>query len=187
MSNSYEITWGLFAIIEFIVSQKNNIGILYNKALDIGSGKGIHSEILKESGLEVYKLDMYSNDAEYKVDFIKHNFKEKFDVIFCSHVIEHQRNVGIFLDKIYDIMSENGVLIISAPKHHAERLIEGHLNCFLTTYFIQHLIHAGFDVKTGKYLSSFENSAIVSKARNFDLIERNESSFSNNQPLNDKI
>ncbi len=122
---------------------------------------------------------MYSNDSEYKVDFIKHNFKQKFDIIFCSHVIEHQRNVGTFLDKIYDIMSDDGLLIITAPKHPADRLVEGHLNCFVTSYFVQHLIHAGFDIKAGKYLSAggIENTAIVSKSQDFDLSERNENGY----------
>ena len=85
-------------------------------------------------------------------------------------MIEHQRNVGLFLDKIFDILSDDGLSLMSAPKHLAERLIEGHLNCFFTTYFVQHLVHAGFDLKLGKYLScgGIENAAIVSKAENFD-------------------
>ena len=179
IKNPYKIEWGVFSLVEFIVSERNNLGTGYKKALDIGSGQGVHSKILTAAGLEVSKLDMYSDDVEYKVDFIKHNFEEKFDVIFCSHVIEHQRNVGNFLDKIFDIMSDNAVLILTAPKHKAENLIEGHLNCFFTSYFCQHLIHAGFDMKKGKYLScgGIENSAIVSKARNFNLSERDENGY----------
>lgn len=176
MCKSYEIEWGAFSLVEFIVSHKNDIGTLYKNAMDIGSGMGVHTEILKAAGLKVSKLDMYSNDATYKVDLIKHNFQKKFDVIFCSHVIEHQRNVGKFLDKIHDLMSDHGVLILTAPKHPTTSLVEGHLNCFHTTFFTQHLIHAGFDMKAGKYLScnGIENTAIVSKAKNFDLEERDQ-------------
>ena len=175
----FDIDWGFFSLVEFIVSSSYQIGSRYKTALDIGSGDGKQTEILRAAGLEVFQLDKYSDKAEYKVDFISHNFDQKFDIVYCSHVIEHQRNVGNFLDKIFDVMSDDGLLLISAPKHPAERLIDGHLNCFYSTYFIQQLIHAGFDLKNGKYLSCahIENAAIVSKARNFELSEREESGY----------
>ena len=176
---TFDIDWGFFSLIEFILSSSSQIGSRYKTALDIGSGDGVHTEILRSVGLEVFQLDKYSDTAKYKVDFISHTFDQKFDVIFCSHVIEHQRNVGHFLDKIFDVMSDDGLLLISAPKHPAESLINGHLNCFYSTYFIQQLIHAGFDLKNGKYLSCLhvENAAIVSKAKNFELSEREESGY----------
>ena len=173
----YFITWGGFALIEFLVSERNNIGTKFKTCLDIGSGEGVHTAILRHVGLEVFQVDKYSNTAEYKVDFIEHEFDRKFDVIFCSHVIEHQRNVGLFLDKIFDLLSDDGVLIISAPNHSVETLVEGHLNSFLFPLFLQHMIHAGFDCKNGKYLSLVENSFIVSKATNFDIKERAENGY----------
>ena len=173
----YFITWGGFALIEFLVSERNNIGTKFKTCLDIGSGEGVHTAILRHAGLEVFQVDKYSTTAEYKVDFIEHEFDRKFDVIFCSHVIEHQRNVGLFLDKIFDLLSDDGVLIISAPNHSVETLVEGHLNSFLFPLFLQHMIHAGFDCKNGKYLSIVENSFIVSKANNFDIKERAENGY----------
>ena len=173
----YFITWGGFALIEFLVTERNNIGTKFKTCLDIGSGEGVHTSILRHAGLEVFQVDKYSTTAEYKVDFIEHEFDRKFDVIFCSHVIEHQRNVGLFLDKIFDLLSDDGVLIISAPNHSVETLVEGHLNSFLFPLFLQHMIHAGFDCKNGKYLSIIENSFIVSKARNFDIKERTENGY----------
>ncbi|MDA8689433.1 class I SAM-dependent methyltransferase [Paracoccaceae bacterium] len=171
---SVEIDWGIFALVEFIVSCKDQIGTKYRNALDIGSGAGRHTEILRMAGLDVIQLDKYSETAEIQADFMQYEFQEKFDIIFCSHVIEHQRNVGNFLDKIFDILNDDGLLLLSAPKHHAETLIEGHINCFYTSYFVQQLVHAGFDLKEGKYLScwNIENAAIVSKAKNFTLSER---------------
>ena len=173
----YFITWGGFALIEFLVTERNNIGTKFKTCLDIGSGEGVHTSILRHAGLEVFQVDKYSTTAEYKVDFIEHEFDRKFDVIFCSHVIEHQRNVGLFLDKIFDLLSDDGVLIISAPNHSVETLVEGHLNSFLFPLFLQHMIHAGFDCKNGKYLSIVENSFIVSKANNYDIKERAENGY----------
>ena len=172
----YFITWGGFALIEFLVSERNNIGTKFKTCLDIGSGEGVHTDILRHAGLEVFQVDKYSNTAEYKVDFIEHKFDRKFDVVFCSHVIEHQRNVGLFLDRIFDVLSDDGVLIISAPKED-HNLIEGHLNGFIFPLFLQQMIHAGFDCKNGKFLSTIENSFIVSKADNFEMVERLENGY----------
>ena len=175
----YDIDWGAFSLIEFFGSKGNQIGSTFKTALDIGSGDGVHTSIMRDFGLEVFQVDKYSAKAEYKEDFLNCQFEKKFDVVFCSHVIEHQRNVGVFLDKIFDSLNDNGLLLISAPKHDAENLIEGHLNCFFTSYFIQHLVHAGFDCRSGKYLScsGIENAAIVPKAKNFDLAEREGSGY----------
>ena len=172
----FSITWGGFALIEFLVSERHSIGKKFKTCLDIGSGEGVHTAILRHAGLEVFQVDKYSTTSEYKVDFIEHKFDRKFDVVFCSHVIEHQRNVGLFLDKIFDILSDDGVLIISAPKED-HNLIEGHLNSFIFPLFLQQMIHAGFDCKDGKFLSTIENSFIVSKADNFDMSERLENGY----------
>ena len=175
----YDFEWGAFVLIEFLGSCQSLIGKKYKTALDIGSGLGVQTEIMRHAVLKVFQVDKYSETADFQVDFIDHEFKQKFDIIYCSHVIEHQRNVGAFLDKIFDILEDDGLLLISAPKHPAETLVEGHLNCFFTTYFIQHLIHAGFDCKNGKFLScgAIENAAIVPKARNFCMSERHEDGY----------
>lgn len=171
----FEITWGGFALIEFLLSHTGE----HKTCLDVGVGEGIHSEILAHAGLDVVGIDKYSDKATYKEDFIpfakKH--KNKFDVIFCSHVIEHQRNVGMFLDAIYDLLNDNGILIITAPNHSALTLIEGHMSSMLFPLFLQHMIHAGFDCKNGKYLSFHENSFIVSKASNYNVKERLEDGY----------
>ena len=174
----YSITWGGLALIEFLVSARNDIGTKFKTCLDIGSGDGVHSEIMNHAGLKVTQIDKYSEKANYQMDFMSWSKARQlnFDVVFCSHVIEHQRNVGLFLDRIYDVLSDNGVLIISAPKED-RNLIEGHLNSFIFPLFLQQMIHAGFDCKNGKFLSTIENSFIVSKADNFDTTERLENGY----------
>ena len=179
MKKTYEFDWGIFSLLEFLGSNSNEIGSIYKTALDIGSGDGVQTEVMKHAGLNVFKLDKYSSNAEFQRDFLDCEFKQKFDIIYCSHVIEHQRNVGFFLDKIFDLLSDNGLLLISAPKHTPEQLVEGHLNCFYLPYLIQHLIHAGFDLKVGKILSCghVENAVIAPKAANFHVKERNEAGY----------
>ena len=174
----YSITWGGLSLIEFLVSERNNIGKKFKTSLDIGSGEGVHSEIMRHAGLKVTGVDKHSDKADYNMDFMSWSKARQlnFDVVFYSHVIEHQRNVGNFLDRIYDVLSDDGVLIITAPNIDYN-LADGHLNSFIFPLFLQQMIHAGFDCKNGKFLSTIENSFIVSKAKDFDMDERLENGY----------
>ncbi len=173
------IEWGFFGLIEFLVSESKNIQSKYKNALDIGSSHGNHTKIMRHFGLKVDQIDKYEKNAEINNDFNSYNFKKKYDVIFCSHVIEHQRNVGFFLDKIFDTLTDNGVLVISGPKHPAERFVEGHIQSTIMPIFLQNLIFAGFDCKNAKILSmaGVENSFIAKKSKDFNPKERIKSSF----------
>ena len=73
---SYELDWGIFSLIEFIGSSFDDIGGRYKTALDIGSGAGVQTEIMRHAGLEVFQVDKYSDTAEYKVDFLEHSFEK---------------------------------------------------------------------------------------------------------------
>lgn len=179
LNHKYELDWGIFPLVEFVLSNRDNIGKKYKNCLDIGSGAGIHSQIFTDIGLKTSQIDKYSSTSNIKDDFMDYCFNETFDIIYCSHVIEHQRNIGNFLDKIFDLLTVDGKLLIAVPKHDGNVMIEGHINSFLTPLFIQQLVYAGFDLKNGKYLSCglIENAAIVSKAINFNISERQESGY----------
>ena len=62
----YDIDWGAFSLIEFFGSKGNQIGSTFKTALDIGSGDGVHTSIMRDFGLEVFQVDKYSAKAEYK-------------------------------------------------------------------------------------------------------------------------
>ena len=173
------IEWGFFALVEFLVSESENIQNKYKNALDIGSSHGNHTKIMRHFGLKVDQIDKYEEHAEINSDFNSYDFKKKYDVIFCSHVIEHQRNIGFFLDKIFDTLTDFGVLVISGPKHPAERFVEGHIQSTIMPIFLQNLIFAGFDCKNAKILSiaGIENSFIVKKSKTFNLKERSKSNY----------
>jgi len=109
-----------------------------------------------------FLLDVVKN-ADYVGDFLEIDFDKKFDVIWCSHVLEHQRNVGIFLDKIFDVLKDDGVLAISVPMHHRERLVSGHLTSWSVPLLCYNLIMSGFDCKDASVISIFELSLIVQK------------------------
>ena len=172
-----KLDWGGFALVEYLLS-KNNFGKEF-RVLDIGGAHGYHTKIMRDYGLLVDTIDKYDHSAEFHGDFNTFKFKKKYDMIFCSHVIEHQRNQGFFLDKIFDTLKDDGDLVISGPSHPAERFIEGHISSTILPLFLQALIYAGFDCKNGKMMvmGGIENSFIVKKAKNFDKNERSETGY----------
>ncbi len=175
--NFPKLDWGGFVLLEYLLSKKKFPKKF--EVLDIGGAFGNHSEVMRSFGLSVDLIDKYEEKAEFRGDFNTFNFKKKYDMIFCSHVIEHQRNQGAFLDKIYDILKDEGDLVISGPTHEAEKFVEGHISTTILPVFLQILIYAGFDCKNGKMMSiaGVENSFIVKKAKNFSIDERTETGY----------
>tara|TARA_B100000029_G_scaffold501037_2_gene573727 strand:- start:171 stop:1019 length:849 start_codon:yes stop_codon:yes gene_type:complete len=180
------LDYGGFSLIEYLLSNENfKKGF---KVLDIGGALGKHCQIMREFGLSVDTIDKYEKKAEFVGDFNKYDFTTKYDMIYCSHVIEHQRNQGFFLDKIFDLLNKNGDLVISGPKHPAERFVEGHISTTILPVFLQLLIYAGFDCKNGKMMSlgGIENSFIVKKSKNFKKNERDETGYKWTQKHRDR-
>ena len=109
-----KLEWSGFVLLEYLLSNRNFHENF--KVLDIGGGWGSHTAVMRSFGLSVDIVDKYNGSSEFSYDFMEHNFNSKYDMIMCSHVLEHQRNPGIFLDKIYDLLTDDGHLIISGPK-----------------------------------------------------------------------
>ena len=108
---------GVFALTEFLISEKKT-----NKcknALLLGNFNNKHKTIIKKFG---FKIDEMSKTKIKSIFHLK-KFQRKYDVVICNHVIQYQRNTGFFLDKIFDILNDKGVLVISGPKNSPETLM----------------------------------------------------------------
>jgi len=154
--NHFQLDWGTHAALKLLASFQ------FNSVLDIGSGAGEHKRLFDYFGKTTYSVDIVKT-ADYCGDFMIIDLNKKFDAIWCSHVLEHQRNVGLFLDKIYDSLNDNGVLAIVVPIHPRERLISGHLTSWSIPLLTYNLIMAGFDCIHASILSTYELSLIVTK------------------------
>lgn len=86
-------------------------------------------------------------------EFEKMEPQAGFNAIWASHVIEHSRNVGAFLDRCFDLLKDGGWLFVVVPpfKH---QVVQGHVapgwNIGLLVY---NLLAGGFNVKDGHFLS----------------------------------
>ena len=148
--------WGVHAILRMLSSYE------FDEVLDIGSGAGEHQRFFELFSKQVYSIDI-DKQADYVGDFMEVDFDKQFQAIWCSHVLEHQRNVGLFLDKIYDVLADDGVLAITVPLHQRETMIAGHLTSWSIPLLCYNLVMAGFDCVDADILSIYELSLIVRK------------------------
>ncbi len=159
-SNHLEVTidWGLHAMLKLLGDYNDE----FETVLDIGSGGGHQAKLLRYFGKQVYAVDLH-HDADYVGDFITVDIDQQFDVIWCSHVIEHQRNIGLFLDKINQCLKPGGILVLTAPCHPRERIISGHITSWTPFLMCYNLILAGMDCSKASIFHDYELSIIVKK------------------------
>lgn len=100
------------------------------KVLDIGCGTGLMCNSAAEKGYDVTGIDLEKEGIEiarknapknrrtYFVvgDFLKYNFKEgSFDSVIITDVLEHVKNDGEMLRKIFKVLKKGGVLVLTVP------------------------------------------------------------------------
>lgn len=100
--------------------------------LDIGCGSGAVSLFMASRGKKVLGIDIsetsvsacregakrlgLGNMASFEVmNFPEERPNKKFDMIICSEVLEHIKDDKIALEKIYNLLNSEGLLVISVP------------------------------------------------------------------------
>ncbi len=95
------------------------------KVLDVGSGYGILKDVLddKKYSIQYYAIetDKRCRDQVIKkgaLSFFSNlsECREKdFDIIFCSHIVEHLIDPKSFLGQLIGFLKNNGILFIEVP------------------------------------------------------------------------
>lgn len=118
----------------------------FHSVLDIGSHERRVTRIFEHLGKKVTTIELSPGyEADYKEDYSRQTFPEKFDAIWCSQTYEHQRNPGAFLDKIFDDLKEGGVLALTVPYQISRSVLFGHINITSPLMLLYQLVCAGFD------------------------------------------
>ncbi len=118
----------------------------FNTVLDIGSHERRVTRIFEHIGKKVTTIEVAPGyEADIKADYLSHPFRTQFDAIWCSQTYEHQRNPGLFLDKLFDDLKEGGILALTVPFQLDHYVLFGHLNITSPLMLIYHLVCAGFD------------------------------------------
>ena len=131
-----------------------------NTILDVGAGNQRHSRNFRSNGFSVSTNDIVPT-ADFRGLYTDLSpFNEQFDAIWCAHVLEHQRSVGLFLDRIFTDLKTGGILAITVPplKHG---IVGGHLSVWNGGLLLYNLILAGFDCKNASVATYGYNISVV--------------------------
>jgi SAM-dependent methyltransferase len=116
--------------------------------LDVGSGSGHHADLLRGWGWAVH-TNSYQPPADFVGDFMQLEFPDTYSLVWCCHCLEHQRNPGLFLDKINSLLKPGGWLVITVPPSKPT-IVGGHVSLWNGGLLLYHLVLAGFDCRMAK-------------------------------------
>ena len=150
-----------------------------HSVLDVGSGGGLHAKAFVEAGARTtcvdYGTSVYARNVTYEDDIVKilgdfnvMNFDQKYDLVWASHVLEHQRNVGSFLDKLVTCCKENGTVVITVPRIH-RRLLGGHLTLWSPGLLAYNVVLTGMDLRDAAIVEGAGEFSLVFTPKKFEL------------------
>lgn len=134
------------------------------RVLDIGSGDGEHAAAFRAAGFDVTAISL-REPADVVMDYVQYQPDALFDGIWASHVLEHQRNLGAFLEKCKRDLRPSGWLAVTVPPMKSE-VVGGHVALFNAGILLYHLILAGFDCSQAMVKTYGYNVSVI--VRNVD-------------------
>jgi 2-polyprenyl-3-methyl-5-hydroxy-6-metoxy-1,4-benzoquinol methylase len=99
------------------------------KILDIGCGTGHFLNEAKRKGWETFGTEKNERAIKFAIEsfniFVKpeHHIykfpKASFDVITLWHVLEYMEDISEIMEKIYDLLLPDGIVVIAVPNHNS--------------------------------------------------------------------
>ena len=135
--------------------------------LDIGCGLGEASKVMCLKDFSVTGLGLggapfkHKNFTFYSTSLSEFIFLEYYDMIWCSHVLEHVRDVGSFLDSCLHALKDDGLFCLVVPTDKPDVLVDGHLSFFTPAHLIYQMVLAGFDMSRCMWYTCNRDIAVV--------------------------
>lgn len=156
----------------------------FQTVLDVGSGAGLQSKAFKDAGKTVTAVDLgksvyfnRSNKNYDGVELITSDFDtwcknnkgnaRFFDVVWCSHILEHQVNPNLFLKECLKwVEPGRGLLVVTVPplKHS---IVGGHVTLWNAGLLLYHLILAGLNCRGAAVKTYGYNISVIVQNRMF--------------------
>lgn len=148
--------------IDFLLKNKN-----FDTVLDIGSGAGKQAEIFSKHNKKVTAVDL-GNSAYYaknsfstiETNFFDYDTENTFDLVWGSHILEHQLNVGLFIQKAYQHVKEKGLLALTVPPLKPS-IVGGHLTFWNMGLIFYNLVINGIDCSNAHGLQYGYNISVI--------------------------
>lgn len=155
--------------------------VKFKSVLDVGGGnlsaarhfvqhgKGVTvNEIETSPWLDETLLADSGINAFVQGDFNSLDFGEgEFDLVWVSHVLEHQVNVDHFLKRVLRAALGGYVAIAVPPRKPF--IVSGHVNLFNPGLLLYRLVLAGFDASSAKCFQYDNNICVLIPAMRADL------------------
>lgn len=135
----------------------------FQSVLDVGSGQGLHAQQFRLRGKSVIELDPSAHwgaTMDIRANFLDWTAEEPFDLVWCSHVLEHQPNVNLFLRNAYNCLKPGGILAVTVPPWKTT-IVGGHLTIWNAGLLMYNLILAGFNCKNARLKKYGYNISII--------------------------
>lgn len=123
------------------------LGLRVGSVLDIGCGDGRHASRFRSAGFNVTTISLQAG-ADIVGDYLKSDCGQ-FDLVWASHVLEHQPNPNLFLKKCFADLNDGGWLCVTVPPLKHE-IVGGHVSLWNAGLLLYHLILAGFDCRDAR-------------------------------------
>ena len=130
-----------------------------DRLLDLGAGRCEATRLFAQAGCRVTALGMrfdryLDGPARAELEtlgvhledssFEAYTESEPFDALWVSHILEHQRNPGWFLEQCLDLLRPGGWLLLSVPPSKTQ-VVSGHVNVWFPGLLLYHLVLTGLD------------------------------------------
>lgn len=144
------------------------------RLLDVGCGNGDFLRYIsaKNPKMELFGIDLVENKYPGIVftngDFLKEKIRDKFNIITSLAVAEHVDDPHLYVQKINDVLDDNGILFITTVNNHSllHRIVR--LSDKLG-------LHTAFDrIYSHHHLQHYSNRSLekLMRMNGFDIIQK---------------